>query len=99
MRPLNLPLNLVECGKNLSFLDQEVFIKFVRYHGTFLRRLDPMICPACKSESLMIWTTLAPKVWFCKFFWHNRLQCKSYQRPRSAAGAELPVTYDFATEL
>src|SRR5262245_9365661 len=43
-------------------------------------RLDPMICTACKSKSLMIWTTLAPKVWFDTPFWHSRLQCKSYQR-------------------
>jgi hypothetical protein len=42
--------------------------------------LDPMICPACKSESLMIWTMLAPKVEFDKSFWHKRLPCKSYQR-------------------
>jgi hypothetical protein len=38
------------------------------YTGGELRRLaqahclDPMICPACKSKSLMIWTTLAPKL-------------------------------------
>src|SRR5919197_6739990 len=42
--------------------------------------LDPMICPACKSESLMIWTTLAPKVGFYKSFCHKRSLCKSYQR-------------------
>jgi hypothetical protein len=39
-----------------------------------------MICPACKPESLMIWTTLAPKAVVSKPFWHKRLQCKSYQR-------------------
>jgi hypothetical protein len=47
-----------------------------------------MICPTCKSESLTIWTTIAPKVsgmWFYKGFWHNRLQCKSYQRQESGA--------------
>lgn len=58
----------------------------------FRRPLDPMICTAHKSESLMIWTTIAPKVcgmWFYKCFWHNHLQCKSYQRwgrPGDACG-------------
>jgi len=33
----------------------------------------------------MIWITLAPKVGFCKSFWHKRVQCKSYQRCASAA--------------
>jgi len=42
--------------------------------------LDPMICTPHKSKSLMIWTTLAPKIWVLKPFWHKRLQCKSYQR-------------------
>ena len=45
--------------------------------------LDFLICAQCKSESLTIWITIAPKVggmWFYKDFWHNRLQCKSYQR-------------------
>src|SRR5262249_11007924 len=41
---------------------------------------DPMICTPHKSKSLMIWTTLAPKIWVLKPFWHKRLQCKSYQR-------------------
>ena len=27
-----------------------------------VRLLDPMICPACTSKSLLIWTTLAPKI-------------------------------------
>src|SRR5688572_12270705 len=44
--------------------------------------LDPMICPACQSESLMIYANLAPKGEFYKSFWHNRWQCKSYQRQR-----------------
>jgi hypothetical protein len=39
-----------------------------------------------KSESLMIWTTLAPKVGFCSSFWHRRLPCKSYQ-PNQFSGA------------
>jgi hypothetical protein len=51
--------------------------------------LDPTICTPRKSESLMIWTVIAPKVsgmWLYKSFWHNRLQCKSYQRYASGAG-------------
>src|SRR5262249_49941235 len=48
---------------------------------------DPMICTPHKSKSLMIWTTLAPKIWVLKPFWHKRLQCKSYQRRASAAAA------------
>src|SRR5262245_55152226 len=52
-----------------------------RFNG----RLDPMICTARKSVSLMIWTTLVPKI---NAFWHKRLQCKSYQRqPSAAAGS------------
>jgi hypothetical protein len=35
----------------------------------------------------MMWTTLVPKVGFYKSFWHKQLQCKSYQRNSSAAGA------------
>jgi hypothetical protein len=77
-----------------------VYRKFKRYFAndhccwctSFPRRWnscrDPMICPACKSKSLMIWTTLAPKVWVLKPFWHKRSRCKSYQRqPSAAAGS------------
>jgi hypothetical protein len=50
----------------------QVFVAVLRFVGP-----DPVICLACKSKSLMIWPTLAPKVWFDTSFWHNRLPCKS----------------------
>jgi hypothetical protein len=46
-----------------------------------LRPLDPMICPACTSEGLMIDATIAPQVQVDKSFEHNRVSCQSYQRP------------------
>src|SRR6266498_894357 len=55
-----------------------------------------MICPAGKSESLTIRATFAPKaargIRFDKCFWHNLLQCKSYQRCGSAAPGSRSVS-------
>ena len=42
--------------------DSEELLSAKRKAHTFLCRLDPMICLACKSESLMIYAMLAPKV-------------------------------------
>jgi hypothetical protein len=50
-----------------------------------------MICPACKSESLIVYATLAPKVGFYKSFWHNRLQCK--QEPHQVAPVVVPAQF------
>jgi hypothetical protein len=38
-----------------------------------------MVCPARKSEMLIIWPTLVPKGRFDKSFCHQRMPCKSYQ--------------------
>ena len=45
----------------------------------------PYDLPCVQIKSLMIWTTLAPKVGFGKLFWRKRLQCKSYERPATSA--------------
>jgi hypothetical protein len=49
--------------KDLPALSREELLALVLVvNSWWLSSLDPMICPACKSESLMIWTTLAPKL-------------------------------------
>jgi hypothetical protein len=39
-----------------------------------------MICPACKSENNNDRRNACAKSRIYKLFWHNRLQCQSYQR-------------------
>jgi hypothetical protein len=59
------------------------------------RRLDPMICTPRKSESLMIWTTFAPKL---MPFGTSSCNANHLNAQGSVAGAELPLTCDRATE-
>src|SRR5262245_30049867 len=54
--------------------------------GIFSRTLDAMICPAGKSENKDDCRNGCAKSRMYKSFWHNRLQCQSYQTLICPAG-------------